>query len=362
MHPGKWLVAAAVAVTIGVGAGTVARADSKAALAQVPAADKALIQEAVKEGELSYWDAVIQPETNDALAAAFRKHYGLPAGFKVNYTLSNTSGLVTRVDQELQANRVTIDLAAIASLPWVYDHVRKGDIMQYDSPEYGAFSKIFQLGLGKKGYFAFNGAYLFVPMWSTDNLKFSGTSWKDVLGAVAEGRMSVGDVSKSEAYAATQIGLRKVLGVDYFKSLAKMKPTYLIRSEQIASRLVSGEDLMAFSGMPTRAYQFNQRGGKLKFMLPKEGVVLLAQAMFILKAAPHPAAAKLWLDFVLSEEGQSILVSHEAMISGRNGFKSPIPDYAPPIESLNVIPIDWPSVTPDDMKKIKAEWSETFGR
>lgn len=355
MHPMKWFGAVALAATMASGL-------AASALAQASSSEKALVQQATKEGELSYWDAVIQPETNDALSAAFHKRYGLPASFKVNYTLSNTSGLVTRVDQELQANRVTIDVVDIASLPWVYDHVRKGQVLEYDSPQYAAYGKIFELGLGKKGYFAFNGAYLFVPMWSTDNLKFSGTSWKDVLGAVAEGRMSVGDVSKSEAYAATQIGLRKVLGIDFFKSLAKMKPTYLIRSEQIASRLVSGEDLMAFSGMPTRAYQFNHRGGKLKFMLPKEGVVLLPQAMFILKAAPHPAAAKLWIDFVLSEEGQKILVSHEALISGRAGFKSPIPDYAPPIESLHVIPIDWPSVSTDDLKKIKAEWSQTFGR
>lgn len=359
MHRMKWLGTSVLALATVAGLASAAGAQQ---LAQASPAEKALVQQAMKEGQLSYWDAVIQPETNDALAAAFRKRYGLPAGFKVNYTLSNTSGLVTRVDQELQANRVTIDVVDIASLPWVHDHVRKGQVMEYDSPQYASYTKIFSLGLGKKGYFAFNGAYLFVPMWSTDNLKFSGTSWKDVIGAVAEGRMSIGDVSKSEAYAATQIGLRKVLGVDYFKSIAKMKPTYLIRSEQIASRLVSGEDLMAFSGMPTRAFQFNHRGGKLKFMLPKEGVVLLPQAMFILKAAQHPAAAKLWVDFVLSQEGQSILVSHEALISGRDGFKSPIPDYAPPIESLHVIPVDWASVTTDDLKKIKAEWSETFGR
>ena len=119
---------------------------------------------------------------------------------------------------------------------------------------------------------------------------------------------------------------------------------------------------MAFSGMPTRAFQFNQRGGHLKFVMPMEGVVLLPAAMFILKPAPHPAAAKLWVDFMLSEEGQKILVSHEALISGRTGFKSPIPDYAPPIESVNVIPIDWPSVSVDDMKSVRAEWSGIFGR
>ena len=63
---------------------------------------------------------------------------------------------------------------------------------------------------------------------------------------------------------------------------------------------------MAFTGMPTRAYQYNQKGAKLKFMLPQEGVVLLPQSMFILKKAPHPNAAKLWIDFILSERGQTV--------------------------------------------------------
>jgi len=343
-----------------------AQAQNPPAVAQASGSEQgrveALVQEATKEGSLSYWDAVIQPETNDELTAAFKKRYGLPASFKVNYTLSNTSGLATRVDQELQANKVTIDVTALASLPWVYGHVKNGDVLEYDSPQYAAYSKIFSLGLGKKGYFAFNGSYMFVPMWSTEGFAFNGTSWKDVVGAVPTGRLSVGDVSKSEAYAATQIGLRKVLGPDYFQAIAKMSPTFLIRSEQIASRLVSGEDLMAFSGMPTRAYQFNQRGGKLKFLMPKEGVVLLPAAMFILKPAPHPAAAKLWVDFILSQEGQEILVKREALISGRDGFKSPIPDYAPPIESLNIIPIDWPNVSIDDLKKVREEWSGIFNR
>jgi ABC-type Fe3+ transport system substrate-binding protein len=156
------------------------------------------------------------------------------------------------------------------------------------------------------------------------------------------------------------MGLRSVLGVDYFKKLAAMKPTFLVRSEQTASQIVTGQDMFTFSGMPTRAYQFNQKGAKLKFLLPKEGVVLLPQAIFILAKAPHPSAAKLWLDFILSEAGQKIVVEHEALISGRAGFVSPIPEYAPPIDKLNVIKIDWEKVTAEDESKAKAEWLSIF--
>ncbi len=139
-----------------------------------------------------------------------------------------------------------------------------------------------------------------------------------------------------------------------------MKPVFLVRSEQIANQVVTGQNLFAFSGMPTRAYQFNERGAKLKFLLPKEGVVLMPQAMFILAKAPHPNAARLWLDFVLSQEGQDILVKHEALISGRTGFKSPLPEYAPPIDALNVIKIDWGKITPADLQKAREEWLSVF--
>src|SRR5690242_5478771 len=75
----------------------------QAAPAEQRAALKALIEAAKKEGVVNYWDAVIQPETNEALTKDFRKRYGLPNGFGVKYTLSVTTNLITRVEQEVAA-------------------------------------------------------------------------------------------------------------------------------------------------------------------------------------------------------------------------------------------------------------------
>jgi hypothetical protein len=55
-------------------------------------------------------------------------------------------------------------------------------------------------------------------------------------------------------------------------------------------------------------------------------------------------------------------VKSEALISGRAGFKSPVPDYAPGIDDLHLINVDWRSITTDDMQKARAEWSSIFGR
>src|SRR4051795_9930457 len=80
---------------------------------------RALIAAAKSEGVVSYWDAVITPETNDELVAQFKKAYGLPAGFAVKYTQSATLNLVTRVEQEVGSGNVTIDVASLASPPWI---------------------------------------------------------------------------------------------------------------------------------------------------------------------------------------------------------------------------------------------------
>jgi iron(III) transport system substrate-binding protein len=354
--------------TLAVGFGALlagqAAAQEAPALAGASPAERArlapIIAAAEKEGALTYWDVVIQPETNDELTAAFRKRYGLPASFQVNYNLASGPTFVTRLDQELAAGKVTVDVGAFSVLSWVYARLRGGDLLQYDSPEHAHYQQAMAAGIAEKGYFVPNGCYVFVPMWSEDHLKFHGTSYQDVLGAVPNGRIISGDAAKAAPQLAFYTGLRNALPADYFRKLAAMKPSFVIRSEQVASRLVSGEDLMAFGGMPTRAYQFNQKGAHLKFMLPKEGVVLLPQGTFILKKAPHPNAAKLWIDFILSNEGQTILVKHEALISARSGFKSPVPDYAPAIDSLKLVKMDWASLTKKDLEEKRAEWTSIF--
>lgn len=177
-----------------------AQADPPAVQA-APAADRdalrARIAAAKTEGSVSYWDAVIQPETNTELTDAFRKAHGLPNNFPVKYTLNATLSLVTRVEQEVNSGNVTIDVASLASPPWINGLIAGGHIMQYDSPQYAAFAKAADAGMGRPGYYAFNGAYMFIPVWSPDHVNFKGKSWKDVLGAVPPGRMSLNDSSNS---------------------------------------------------------------------------------------------------------------------------------------------------------------------
>src|SRR5215469_4205666 len=114
---------ALVAVAAVIGLARSSGAQEPPAFQGVAAEEKArltqLIDDAKKEGSLTYWDVVIQPETNDALTAAFRRYYGLPGGFQIHYQLLATAPLVTRVEQEINAGRVTVDVAAVGYPNWV---------------------------------------------------------------------------------------------------------------------------------------------------------------------------------------------------------------------------------------------------
>ena len=319
-----------------------------------------MIEAAKKEGSLNYSDTIIQPTTNDVLVAAFRTYYGLPNSFPVNYTLLTSGAMITRVEQELAANRITFDVAAIGSPTWTFERQKTGAFMNYKSKQYAFYQDAIKQGLGIDGYFVLNGGYAQIPIWNTEILDFKGKSYKEALAASTPGRFSIGDVVQSESHLTTYAGLRQVLDVDFFKDMAKKKPTFVGRSEQSAQRILTGQDVMAFGGNPSRVHQSNQKGAKLKILYPEEGFTFLPQLTFILAKAPHPNAAKLWIDFILSDAGQKILADKEALISARAGFQSPIPDIAPNFSSLKIIKVDWEKMSAQQLMKYRDEWVSIF--
>jgi iron(III) transport system substrate-binding protein len=354
----SWCLIAAIAAM-----SATARAEAPAVAQAAPehkAEIQKLIEGAKQEGSVTYWDTNLQPDTNEILVAAFMKYYELPRTFKVNYNYATTLNMVTRVEQELSANRITMDVASVANPAWAFAKAAAGEFLAYDSPEYVHYKRMFDMGIGKPGYFAFNGAYAFIPMWNGDNFDFKGKSWRDIAGAVPAGRLGWSNVGNSASWLTTYYGMRQVLDLDYFRKIAALKPFMAESSQQVAQRLLAGQDLLNFGGQASRAFQSNKKGANMKIVFPEEGVVLLPQLTFMLKAPPHPNAAKLWVNFILSAEGQKIMAEREAMISGRAGFKSPLPEYSPDLDHLKIISVDWRKVGADDLKKYRDEWRNLF--
>lgn len=321
-----------------------------------------MIAAAAAEGSVVYTESLSSDETIGKLADAFRKYYGLPDSFAVEYTRAGTGAVVTRLDQELAAGRVTLDIASAAAPGWAFKHVKSKDILEYRSPEYANYKRVFDEKLGKDGYFAFASSYFFGPVWSPSRVDFKGQSWKDIPAQVPPGRLSIGNGETSLSALATYIGVRNAMGLDYMKSLGALKPRILQQSEVAHDAVVSGQDLMTLFGILVHVKNRNALGADLKILAPSEGVVLVTQSTFILSAAPHPNAAKLWLDYLLSEPSQAILTEFEGSISGRTGAVAKIAGDDFSLERLKLLPIDWENMTDADIAKYRDEWRSIFAQ
>src|SRR2546427_5792367 len=95
-----------------------------------------MINAARAEGAVHYQDAIILPSTNAALAAAFRKRYGLPASFKVTHTLSRTGEIVAAATQEIKTRRFSTDIVWVGVPQFFKAVARRNDFLSYASPEW----------------------------------------------------------------------------------------------------------------------------------------------------------------------------------------------------------------------------------
>ena len=70
--------------------------------------------------------------------------------------------------------------------------------------------------------------------------------------------------------------------------------------------------------------------------------MLIPFPAIIMTSAPHPAASKLFIDFVRSAHGtQTMMDAGSLLFFGRPGVKPKYPDLLPAAENVNAIPFDW---------------------
>jgi len=328
-------------------------------------ADRERVEAAMREGELNWLDCVAGPDTARVLSERFRRYYGLPGSFRVNHTLQSSAGLAAVISEEVRAGRVTYDVVTCATPGLFYDLLRQGALMRYESPEYRFYSAARRAGLSEEpGYWVSPWAYTFVIAWNPRFVQDEFRSWRDILKPAYRGKIVMGDPLRSLTYLDSYIGLRKVLDERFFQQLADLQPFFLVRSEDIMGRVVSGEYPVAFWGMPTRAYQAARRGVEIRVSYPQEGVVLLGMPWVIMARAPHPNAAKLWIDFVYGKIGHQVYIINEALSTARDDM--PVPSqlrrFTPPVSEIRSIPMDWKQITDSVRSQAREEFRRIFRR
>jgi len=82
-------------------------------------------------------------------------------------------------------------------------------------------------------------------------------------------------------------------------------------------RIASGKDLIGYNLLGSYALGRAKRDPSLGVVLPRDYTLVLSRVILIARKARHPSAARLWLDYVLSRRGQTILAERSRLFSIR---------------------------------------------
>lgn len=109
-------------------------------------------------------------------------------------------------------------------------------------------------------------------------------------------------------------------------------------SDAVSKHVNDGEAPIGIT-LEDNAYRFVAGGGPVRIVYPREGVIAAADGIALVRGAPHPEAAKAFIDWCLSRETQALLVERLNRRPVRIDCGSPI--GLPPLEELKVLPYDF---------------------
>jgi iron(III) transport system substrate-binding protein len=280
----------------------------------------ALIEGAKQEGALGFATSVSAagfPKFMDAFKAKY-PFLDVSSG----YYSAPTGRVLARVGAELQAGNLSFDVLHVANLAAFLTMARSGQLQPYHSPELAAFPDD-----AHGGDLWTTARVIGVIMAYNKNVlapEKAPKAWADMLKPEFKGRkLIIQDSAAGTAFNQMYI-LEKLLGADFMRKWGEQQPVIVATSAQLIDLLVRGEALVGATVDHFRAFEPDAVKAGIVGIYPSEGMPLALAPVAILKGAPHPNAARLFIDFTLSQEGNTLLARDIfAVYSSRKDVKPP---------------------------------------
>jgi iron(III) transport system substrate-binding protein len=319
---------------------------SGAASAAGPASKKAwadIVAKAKKEGSVNLYSSHNPVNLADA-AAKFKEKYGISVSVNRNID----SVLAQQVTAEHGGAKAVADIWMQSSLPYVLGATENGWMVDAVGPDF--FHKRFNRAeFAKPGKAWAVGAAVLAIGWNTQRVPNGIKDYPDLLAAsLSGGKIGVPQPSVP-SYVDFYKWLEANYGQSYVQKLGAQKPKVYLSSLPTNQALASGE-LAAAVAVPGTTLDDKAKGAPVDFVIPKKGAWNAPWFGMILKQAPHPSAAQLFANYLVTPEGQRAL-NHRygAVLKGIPGT------YDVPLRRQNL-----KELTPQKVSEYQAKWSSWF--
>jgi iron(III) transport system substrate-binding protein len=264
------------------------------------ARQRRLIEAGKKEGKLVFYTSV-ETEFARALTAGFEAKYPF---IKTDIFRSTHDKILSRMNVERKTGTFTADVVSVGEFE-TYHMQKMGFIAVYKSPFAAAYPEGFK---DPNGYWTDLYDNLIVTAYNTTRVKRDELprSYEDLLHPRWEGRM-VFDENEDRWFANMLHLMGEKKGMQFMQSLAKQEVA-IRRGRSLATQLLgAGEFDLQIVAYWYRPHLMKKKGAPVDWVGIEPAIVAL-HPISVIEKAPHPNAARLFIDFALSEEGQKIFV------------------------------------------------------
>jgi len=181
---------------------------------------------------------------------------------------------------------------------------REGVVAEYFSPHFKDFP---DWALPAHHKWTSARANLWIVAFNTNKVKREDipTTYESFADPKWRGRIGIGSTDQDWMYGVIQF-LGEERGMEMFRKLSALKPDMRLGHALLAELIAAGEVPVGLTVYSGNADSLKKKGAPIDWM-PVEPIVGRPQAASVASRAPHPNAAMLFVDFLLSPDGQKVL-------------------------------------------------------
>ena len=262
-----------------------------------------VIEGARREGRVAFANS-ISVAGFPRFLQAFTAKYPFIDATAGNYS-APTGRVLARVEGEMKARALTFDVLHVASLAPYLALSRQGLLADYASPELAAYPP----EAHDRGQWTTARIVGVIMAYNRNTLPASlvPRTWTDLLRPEFKNRkLVIQDAAAGTCFNQIYL-LGKALGPEFLRRFAEQRPIVVATTPQLIDLLVRNEAMIGATVDHYRAFEPDAVQAGIVGVYPTEGMPLATAPIAILRDAPHPNAARLFVDYVLSAEGQALL-------------------------------------------------------
>lgn len=273
---------------------------------------------------------------------------------EVEWFRDGTTRVMAKLRAEFEAGQPQPDVLLIADMVTMEGLEAEGRLMPYPEADTSAYDPAI---MDDEGHY-FSTKLITTGIVYNTAAEMIPTSYTDLLGPAAEGQIAMPSPLTSGAATIHMAALtaHPDLGWDYYQGLADQGAIPDGGNGGTYRAVAGGEKLYGFvvDFLPIRNML---DGAPVEFVFPAEGVSAVTEPAAILSTAQNPQAAKAFIDFLLSPEGQQ-LAADQGYLPAHPDITPP--EGFPPRDEIELIEFDPAAALANDQAN-KERFVEIFG-